>query len=166
MSEEILRTEITPFEALKEEREEHISLEKPLDRNKLDLDEVETQKPNLDERQEISEGARQTEEEEIASEEPSDDEPGDPIVRESSEVPAEENDQYEVEDKSVIKYFAEALLQKGRLPEDFQITDDTTEADIDEAYLAFNTEPLVNSIREEELWCSTPTWWKRSSSRT
>lgn len=56
--------------------------------------------------------------------------------------------QYEVKG-NVAKYFADVLKAKGNLPEDFEITDDITEEQINTAYIKYKEEPYLNQLREE-----------------
>lgn len=60
--------------------------------------------------------------------------------------------EYDVKIKAnLAKYAAQTMKAKGALPEDFEITDDITEEQLDEAYLKYKEEPLRNEIRKEEL---------------
>lgn len=164
MNEGIVRKEITPFDALDEERQDFIPQEKVDDPTKLNLDKQDPQQKINDGKETAEEGRGETKEtfEETGEGEGDDSRAGNTTVEEGSEEGTSEEaakedseegvePQFEVEDNAVTRYFAETLVQRGKLPEDFEITDETTEADIDEAYLAYNTEPLTNTIRQEEL---------------
>lgn len=60
-------------------------------------------------------------------------------------------DDYDVQIKAnLAKYAAEALKAQGGLPDDFEITDEITEADLDAAYVSYKEETLRNQILQEE----------------
>lgn len=62
-----------------------------------------------------------------------------------------EADEYDVDIKAnLAKYAAEALKAQGGLPDDFEISDDITEADLDAAYVNYKEETLRNQISQEE----------------
>ena len=64
----------------------------------------------------------------------------------------EEEPEAEVEIKdNLAKYAAQELIKSGGLPSDFEVSDDITEDQINQAYLSYKEEPLRNQIREEEL---------------
>ena len=76
-------------------------------------------------------------------------------VEEIVETPQEEEEEepeVEVEVKdNLAKYAAQELIRSGGLPEDFEISDDITEEQINQAYLSYKEEPLRNQVRQEEL---------------
>lgn len=64
----------------------------------------------------------------------------------------EGDDEYDVKIKAnLAKYAAEALMAQGALPEDFEISEDITEQDLDAAYVSYKEETLRNQVRQEEL---------------
>lgn len=74
------------------------------------------------------------------------------IVKTPPQEEVEEEPEVEVEVKdNLAKYAAQELIKSGALPGDFEISDDITEEQINQAYLAYKEEPLRNQIREEEL---------------
>lgn len=125
----IERSEIqmTPFEAIQ-------GLESP-QQEENNLEEViETEETAVEETQEIIQ-------EEVEE-----------IVETPEESQEQEEPEVEVEVKdNLAKYAAQELIKSGGLPEDFEISDDITEEEINQAYLSYKEEPLRNQIREEEL---------------
>lgn len=161
----IIKRELAPFDVLKEEKGQLPGNDIKPPTTKVDLEEIERQKQLEDEqKRQAEEEARKREEESNKAEENKGKEAGDDIIGDGNvgertggdagdagEGGGAEETQFQVEDQAITRYFAETLQQRGFLPEDFEVTDETTEADIDTAYITHNTEPLANTIREEEL---------------
>lgn len=62
----------------------------------------------------------------------------------------EEEIKYDVKLKgNLTKYFADLMKNKGHLPSDFEIKENITEEELNEAYLKFKEEPLKNQLLTE-----------------
>lgn len=72
-----------------------------------------------------------------------------PIVK-KEDVEEEEEVKYDVKLKgNLTKYFADLMKTKGHLPSDFEIKENITEEELNEAYLKFKEEPLKNQLLTE-----------------
>lgn len=72
-----------------------------------------------------------------------------PIVK-KEDAEEEEEVKYDVKLKgNLTKYFADLMKTKGHLPSDFEIKENITEEELNEAYLKFKEEPLKNQLLTE-----------------
>ena len=71
-------------------------------------------------------------------------------VEDQKEKEEPDPDDFEVKVKAnLAKYAAEAFKSRGDLPEDFEITDDITEEQLDEAYISYKETSLRNQLEQE-----------------
>lgn len=70
----------------------------------------------------------------------------------SEEEEEVEQTEYDVRFKgNLTKFAAEAMKKKGLLPETYEIKEEITEEELDEALVQYREEPLRNQVRKEEL---------------
>lgn len=73
-----------------------------------------------------------------------------PIVKKEETEEEEEVIDYDVKLKgNLTKYFADLMKTKGHLPSDFEIKENITEEELNDAYLKFKEEPLKNQLLTE-----------------
>lgn len=127
----IERTEITPFDVLNSRKSEEDRV--------LNLDGQPGGPPQNNQNQDPP----------VNQDPPIQDEP--PV---NTDTPPNEQEEEEVEYQitaNLAKYAAEAMKASGKLPEDFEITDEITEEDLDKAYMSYKEEPYRNELRKEEI---------------
>lgn len=142
MNEEIAQKELTPFDFIGNVRDE----------SKLNIDDgIDYQSSNDDE--------NTIEDTEIGVDNV-DNKMGDSVGTDSTGSFESENDtddENEKEDYTVevtgnlVKYTAEVLKSRGGLPDDFEISDNITEEELEDSYAKYKEETLRNSIRDEEI---------------
>lgn len=147
----------TPFDMLQKQGGDDLGLDDPI--QTIVKDEI---TPNLDDDpnlEPIDDDTPKGEGEEVAGQEPPEEGDQSPEEEENEKPTGEETaddqppgeEDYEVKvNANLAKYAAEAMISQGALPEDFEITDDITEADLDAAYVNYKEETLRNQIAREE----------------
>lgn len=151
-NEQIISREITPFDFIQQGDPNVLDLDKdPIKQTELEVDPVDD--PNLEP---VDDDLNQDPDPNDPPADP-EGEPQDPQDVDPDDEGSEgdeggpQDDEFDVNIKAnLAKYAAEALKSQGGLPEDFEITDDITEADIDAAYVSYKEETLRNQIAQEE----------------